>query len=316
MVNIRHTLAAADAPIAASTREALLALAKATHYRQRSWPRLLADARAAGLPAAELVALAAWLPRGRVDQKKRDAVAMLRAMRARAGQERAPKAVRFQFQNTDAWEQVRRAIDRRPLDAALGADTYSPGAVLDELRLDPEAFAELWSTATARALAARLGGDHAIDKHAFETVVRDFCLARDLSDPECLSRWLEEQGLQPDEFARLLEEEARIAGVLAHIEGEALRRIPAMLRLRGAHAALARRARAKQALLASRGLETPSLAAAGLAEQALWQWYFGEKLRRAVPEDLDAHARACRFASVDALQQAVLREYLFVQRSG
>jgi hypothetical protein len=83
MVNIRFTLARAakEGAIADSTRRALAASAKAMFFPDRRYPALLQHGRAEGLPIDELAALERWLPSGRIDQKRHDAVSMLEAMR-------------------------------------------------------------------------------------------------------------------------------------------------------------------------------------------------------------------------------------------
>ena len=69
----------------------------------------------------------------------------------------------------------------------------------------------------------------------------------------------------------------------------------------------------KRRLLADRGLANPSLADAGLTDEALWTWYFDEHLARPRPADLHAHAQSCGFETVDDLRRAVLRERWFVR---
>jgi len=76
LVNIRAGLASSTVP--AATRAALLELARARFYRDRSWHQLVEDGRAAGLPARHLAAIAA-MPKP--DQKAADARALLRALR-------------------------------------------------------------------------------------------------------------------------------------------------------------------------------------------------------------------------------------------
>jgi hypothetical protein len=73
LVNLRAGIAAAPA-LSARTRVALATLARARFYRERSWDRLIADARAAGLPARQLAALAAW---PKPDRKADDARLLL-----------------------------------------------------------------------------------------------------------------------------------------------------------------------------------------------------------------------------------------------
>jgi hypothetical protein len=82
MVNIRRTLAAAQLAgvVGAHTGAALADLVKAEFYPLRSYPLMLRLGRQVGLPTAELDALATWLPAHRVDQKRADAIAMLRVM--------------------------------------------------------------------------------------------------------------------------------------------------------------------------------------------------------------------------------------------
>ena len=108
LVNIRATLAAAEAEaiLSAATRAALLHMAKDLFYPERSYPRLLAAGMAASLPSAELAAWRAWLPQGHVDQKRLDALAMLRAIRRQLEADGQPKQVRYHFEATVFWERA------------------------------------------------------------------------------------------------------------------------------------------------------------------------------------------------------------------
>ena len=119
MVNIRWTLsdAASAGVISAATQAALESGAKSLLYRDRTYAAILEWARGIGLPEDELSRLDAWLPTGRVDQKREDALAMLRAMRERFKNGHAPKQVTFHFEHTTLWEQATRlAVARRDAD--------------------------------------------------------------------------------------------------------------------------------------------------------------------------------------------------------
>jgi hypothetical protein len=85
MVNVRYTLAVAamSGVISAMTRSLLEHITKAMYYPERSYPLVLRQAAEQGLPTADLEALRTWLPQGRVDQKREDALAMLRAIRGK-----------------------------------------------------------------------------------------------------------------------------------------------------------------------------------------------------------------------------------------
>jgi hypothetical protein len=116
MVNLRATLVRAEAEkiISPSTRAALERLGKAEFYPDRSYPMLLRRGREASLPEVELGALAAWLPTGRIDQKRDDALAMLRRLRALVADPPPTLVVRYHFEHTDAWETVRKQLGPRP----------------------------------------------------------------------------------------------------------------------------------------------------------------------------------------------------------
>jgi hypothetical protein len=81
LVNIRATLAAAheSGVISELTRAAMLETARVLHYPDRTWARILREAPGA---AAEPEGLRAWLPGGRIDRKRTDAIAMLERMGA------------------------------------------------------------------------------------------------------------------------------------------------------------------------------------------------------------------------------------------
>jgi len=113
MVNIRATLAAAakQGVIGEETKRLLVATAKALFYADRCYPLVLARAEAHQVPPDELLAVCAFLPKGRVDQKRLDAQELVRRLRALAAAPFVPKAVSYHFSHTDAWEALRRRID-------------------------------------------------------------------------------------------------------------------------------------------------------------------------------------------------------------
>lgn len=83
LVNLREGIALAPG-LTASTRAALIELARKRFYRERSWAMLIADAHAAGLPEKQLDRLAAW---PKPDRKADDARMLLRKL-ARAAPRR------------------------------------------------------------------------------------------------------------------------------------------------------------------------------------------------------------------------------------
>src|SRR5439155_5220604 len=83
LVNLRDGLARA-LMLTDRTREALIELARARFYRERTWAQLISDGRAAGVAAKQLAALAAW---PKPDRKAADARLLL-ARLARAPRQR------------------------------------------------------------------------------------------------------------------------------------------------------------------------------------------------------------------------------------
>ncbi|WP_326522513.1 TfuA-like protein [Archangium lipolyticum] len=311
MVNIRGTLRRAEEEgvLRPATRAGLERMAKSLFYAERAWPTLLAGARREGLPEDEVAALRAWLPRGRVDQKREDALAMLRVIRERLAEEPGPKQVRFTFEHTDAWEEMRHRAARLP----LGGRGDGPGmeeALLEELRLSGN-YARAARGALGRALAleeARRQGRRS-DEASLGRAELDLRREHGVLTPEGLTRWLEENGVE--DFQRLLRDEADVRWVHDVLGLELERCLPDHLRVSGEYAALVARARDKLRVL---GAHEPEGAEPGMTEEALWRWYFVTHLGRPVPDDLEHYARTAGFGEVRSLRRAVRRELLYARR--
>ena len=115
LVSIRATLRAAEQTgvIQAATCEHIERIAAEMFYPDRCYPLLLRRAAEAGIPPGLIEALRAFLTHGRVDQKRIDALALLRTMRERFAGGSEPKRVRYHFEPTDAWEHIRERAERR-----------------------------------------------------------------------------------------------------------------------------------------------------------------------------------------------------------
>ena len=230
MVDLRDTLLAAEAAgvLARDKRDLMCAALKALPFAARSIARL------ASLGPA---AFRAWLPTGRVARKRLDAEAMLAAMADLLRDDPAPFVPPFRFEHVHAWE-VFVAAEAPPLSA-------EEALVLEELRLRPND----WRDAACAALG-RLAAADAPDPTDAETrrAFGAFRVARGLARRADLDAWLADNALDHARFSRLLREEAALAaaappGLPAAIADH--------LRLTGAFAPLLRRARAKQAALAT-----------------------------------------------------------------
>jgi hypothetical protein len=110
VVNIRATMAEAalcgilTPEIAAGLTE----IAKSLFYKERTYQAVLQIAISFNLPFAALSDFVAWLPHGRIDQKRLDADALLVAISAHAGAASAPLRVAYNLAATAAWEAARK----------------------------------------------------------------------------------------------------------------------------------------------------------------------------------------------------------------
>ena len=113
MVNLRASFAAAAAAgvLTAAQADLLVACGKALFYQQRCMPDVIAAAEQRGLPAAAAAALRAWLPAGRVDRKRLDALELQARIAAHLAAPPPPLAPAWRFAHTAQWEAARRRVE-------------------------------------------------------------------------------------------------------------------------------------------------------------------------------------------------------------
>jgi len=309
LVDLRATLAAAieEGTCEPALAERLLALAQGQFYPERTWPSVLAAARAAHEDPRALDALERWLPGGRVDQKRRDALALIEAMRAARIEHPEPLQVQFAFQYTNMWDQaLHRMREERP---CVDADPDA-SALLDELRLlgDEQLYLLAVQGALLRGLAEETAERHGL-KVSPELVQRtalEFRRTHGLYTGSVTTAWLADQGLDPESFFQMMTREARLRWTEAVSEPEIRRHLADQLRAMSCHGRLSAHARAKQAALEREALCAAELAGSSASDDAaLWQWYFHERLGKPVPEDLAAYAERFGFGDPGALLRAV-----------
>lgn len=205
MVNLRRTFsqAAAQGVVSHEAERALVKAAKRLFYPERSYARVLSEAEMSGVPAPELDALRSWLPAGRIDQKRLDAVAMLRAIRERVDAGLSPKRTGFHFEYTDFWDRA-RLLATEPTAA----------------HPDPPLEMTARRLALLRYLAAR-EADRAgmqVPEETLADLVQAFAEESGLVD-------LAETGLSAGAFAGLMREEAMLRWVEDRSELEIVSRL-------------------------------------------------------------------------------------------
>ena len=114
MVNVRATIGrASDAGmIDPGFAAALTDVAKTLFYKDRTYSRIIDRAAERGLPNETLRRFAEWLPAGQVDQKRRDALAMIEAVEKHLAAGVPPLAVSYDFVHTIYWEEARQRSER------------------------------------------------------------------------------------------------------------------------------------------------------------------------------------------------------------
>lgn len=323
MVNIRATLAKAERSGALSTklRLKLEEIAKSTFYPERSFPQLLAQALAEGLPKTELEAVREFVATERVDQKRIDAFALLHAIRASCSIGAAPKAPAFPFQHTDAWDQVMAwAETQPPLAQRSGVSAELLAAEVRLLGPPGKVFlAAGLNRVVAGVLSRRRGVANVDDRVA--TVDRAW-RRRVLSTPEGHASdarfrgWLLEQGLTSETYQEWIEREAQLEWLKERYRADLERNVVDELRKSGDFARLARRAEDKERVLLKHGVTAPTLQDAGLSASELLGWYFAQRTNHPVPSDLDEFLTDTGLSSAAALQHEALREFMYVKLSG
>lgn len=306
MVNVRSTVAAAANAgiIGADTRDALVRIAKQLFYPERSWERIL-GLETRGLPEREIEALRRWLPEGRINQKRDDAVAMLAIMRDSLAANPPPARVTYVFQRSEMWQ--RAVVDVGAPDEHDGLQELEREALLDELRL-AGTYTEARRAGVLRWTGLRECARQALaespeDRQAAETAFRNrFAMSRRRD----IDRWQVENGLDDAGRAQLIADEVRLRRLDRALGPLAAAHVVSHLRATGQYPHYAARAQAKAQVLGLTGGD-PELDAPTRFRLAVW--YFEHRLGGQMPDDLDEYAASCGFADTDALYRALWREY-------
>lgn len=115
MVNIRRTFSDAteQGVISPECCAHLTDIAKSLYYQRRTYPAILQAASGDKLSGDELRKLMDWLPEGKRNQKREDALLMLQMMKERLGSSATPKQVGYAFEHTTKWEVASRLVKQQ-----------------------------------------------------------------------------------------------------------------------------------------------------------------------------------------------------------
>ncbi len=313
MVNVRASCAAAveAGVLDQAAAEIVVSAAKSLYYKERVWQTVVARAGTCGLDPTVCKILADWLASGRIDQKQRDAVALIEAAADALDRPVEIAPPNFRFEWTDLWAQVMGQWDAE--GSPLAGPQDMARAVIDELRLDPDAYISLRLQAVARAvvLANSDGGRATVDrsvKLGHLGRLRDRLGLMRKSD---LDEWAARNGLDGQGLEALLEAEARLDDEARRLPPALIEaQILALLHLSDSYAGLAERAREKRQIIEKTALTEAELPH-GVSIPVLLNWYFGEQRQQPMPDDLDQFIEALGLASRTAFYRLLAAEYVY-----
>ncbi|WP_281062984.1 TfuA domain-containing protein [Aminobacter sp. AP02] len=310
MVNIRATLdqAVREGAIGRQVAEQLSAMAKASFYPERRWRPLLERALADGLDKEAFKVFEAWLPQGKVDQKRLDALAMFEAMKAFRREETGPRTAGYRLEWTTMWAQALRDIEATEMDLGYGS------AIIDELRHDPQRFRVVRRNATARLLAGRAGNQGSDTARDVARASTRFRTERRLFTQAAFDGWLIDNDLDKSGFEQMIEGEARLAATEA--DTDLRHHMLDELRLGDTYGELAKGARRKRDLLQGLGMPDPAPSHTGLTVLELRRWFFETRLNRRMPADLTDFFEDAGYPDNETFDRAIAREYIFWSRAG
>jgi len=311
MVNIRATVerGLADGVLDAEAAEILLAVAKSQFYQERTWGSTLAAAR--DLPAPMRTAFRAWLPAGRQDRKRADALALLRAVadHVAAGigpplrPAPDPRPASFSFEWTEAWANAPWLGE--PGQEGSGRDAGHERMILDELRLAGDLYLQLRRDALFQALVNRAVAQDRAEPQRDEIAgaALAFRLPLGLLRQRDVESWAAENGIDMARYQRLMAERAAAERLARSRDAELGPQILDQLRQRDGYAALRARAQAKAEMLrAGAGGAVPP-------RPLLLAWYFETRLGRRIPDDLVQYAADLGFSGLEDFHRALTAEY-------
>jgi hypothetical protein len=114
-----------------ATGATLVRIGKEMFYKARTYNAILAAVVEGGLAPDALARFVAWLPQGRMDQKRLDAFAMVQAMRDHLEGGVTPLETAYAFAHTFAWEEARQGaeaeLEAEAIDKPGPVQTPSPG---------------------------------------------------------------------------------------------------------------------------------------------------------------------------------------------
>lgn len=309
MVSIRATLGLAleHGVIDHAVHDELIAGAKNTFYKKRSW-RSLREHASELINDAALVQLESWLDQNRIDLKKNDAIAMLKTMASEQEEFKQPFETNFNFEWTNVWDNAYQTLG--PKASAGGDPSANDQKVLNQLRLDPEAYQRYRDKALLAWICSRRTNiDAESDQVQFE--LQKFRETNRLDTRPQLLDYMSQTDLDEERLTSALREAARVRQAF-QTAGDLRAGIIAQLKLSGKYLDMLDTANRKQSALDSAGLLPDQ---SGLLRPQLLAWYCRQRIGKPIPDDITESLAQIGLEHPDDFYRLIAEDYLYWQLS-
>jgi hypothetical protein len=294
MVNARATIQAAvtSEVIHSNFAAELITIGKAIFYQERDWRAIFRQAAEQGLDADQIDKFEHWLPQGKCDVKRQDALTLLDTLAAISDEGDKTVAANFEFEWTVMWDRVFSGqTGQAPSQGISHVTSHSTDqngapqdnqdqAVLDELRLDPKRYLKTLQRSQLRRLALREAYRRRlpVDSAAVRQQLQSLREAERLYSRAELDQWIAHNDWTVSQLERALEESQLAEAARPDVDDAQLLD---ELRLDGDYIDLkssAMRKQAREQLPLDREDPVPA---------QLLSWYFESLLGESIPAQLD-----------------------------
>ena len=221
--------------------------------------------------------------------------------------------MQYAFEHTVMWDGLLEETDSQEEEFdSSDPDSREDCLVLNELRLDPEAYKTASLHAVITALAS---GDIGFtnletDDTELQTRITEFRQKRGLFTQKSFIEFLSTKHVTESEFGRLMENEMRTESLLNQGGSDMNARRLNYLRVSGKYEALAARARHKAEVLAGSDQNDFTPRSVGLLPHQVVESYFSYRPSHA-PSDLDQYIRGIGIIDRESFYRLLTEEYVY-----